>query len=617
MAAIDVKMSQAAWDYFIQQAGDGGRFDGLAGTAIAILASESPGATSVSFDTATAKISAGKIEVKSPNGGTVTYVGAVSKDTPTSGTAAITSTTVNYKNKFQETTKGKLDYTYQIADGQLTMTSHGKQFAYYKFDSQSNEGPFAGRGSIELTGNVTLDVNNSLEGKIHSLGLFNRDTGVNLKFAGDIDTRVAQNSFDYEASGRIDSVSLTHGDKSYLRVSGPVAYTDSTAIGLGMLGNPSLWSGDDTIRLVLPPNLRNEFSINAGDGNDVISVKGGGGYAHLYGGNGNDRFLLQDALSIIDGGEGDDTIESAFSYSLASASNVENLTLTGKASANATGNEADNVIIGNAGKNILFGAGGKDLLKGGAGDDTYQVDFSGEVTIDDASGKDSLEIASPFASMTWNGSTLEILGGRLANFGAWEISGDSLPEFETHTAFLLNADKAGAIETVHYRGDGFSYRLSPNQLGSKANDLIVGTKLDDTIRGLDGNDRIEAGKGNDLIIGGKGKNLLWGGEGIDTFKLERLTDSLMGAEDELVDFEPGVDKIDLSSIDANTKVKGLQAFTLSETGPAAHAVWFGDGVEGFGFRLCGDVNGDAKADFVIELAGISSPLATSDFIGLA
>jgi trimeric autotransporter adhesin len=64
---------------------------------------------------------------------------------------------------------------------------------------------------------------------------------------------------------------------------------------------------------------------------------------------------------------GADLIQASVSYAL--SANVENLTLTGTAAINGTGNELDNLIIGNVGANVLSGGAGNDSLDGGAGDD--------------------------------------------------------------------------------------------------------------------------------------------------------------------------------------------------------------------------------------------------------
>ncbi|WP_159293787.1 S8 family serine peptidase [Microcystis aeruginosa] len=63
-----------------------------------------------------------------------------------------------------------------------------------------------------------------------------------------------------------------------------------------------------------------------------------------------------------------DTLVTAATTTL--AANVENLTLTGAAAINGTGNNGNNVIIGNSANNTLTGLAGNDTLNGGAGNDT-------------------------------------------------------------------------------------------------------------------------------------------------------------------------------------------------------------------------------------------------------
>ncbi|MDB9485369.1 S8 family serine peptidase [Dolichospermum circinale CS-537/01] len=63
-----------------------------------------------------------------------------------------------------------------------------------------------------------------------------------------------------------------------------------------------------------------------------------------------------------------DTLVTAATTTL--AANVENLTLTGAAAINGTGNAGNNVLIGNSANNSLIGNAGNDTLNGGAGNDT-------------------------------------------------------------------------------------------------------------------------------------------------------------------------------------------------------------------------------------------------------
>jgi serralysin len=69
--------------------------------------------------------------------------------------------------------------------------------------------------------------------------------------------------------------------------------------------------------------------------------------------------------------------------------NVENLTLTGSASINGTGNSLANTITGNSGANILNGGAGNDTLNGGVGNDTIHGG-AGNDTINGGLGADTL-----------------------------------------------------------------------------------------------------------------------------------------------------------------------------------------------------------------------------------
>jgi Ca2+-binding RTX toxin-like protein len=66
-------------------------------------------------------------------------------------------------------------------------------------------------------------------------------------------------------------------------------------------------------------------------------------------------------------GEGSDTVFSSIGWTL--GDNFENLTLSGAAATNGTGNVLDNRIAGNAAANVLDGGSGNDTLIGGGGDD--------------------------------------------------------------------------------------------------------------------------------------------------------------------------------------------------------------------------------------------------------
>ena len=98
------------------------------------------------------------------------------------------------------------------------------------------------------------------------------------------------------------------------------------------------------------------------------SLTGSGAGHSLFGGAGNDTFVVGHAqVRVVESfGEGIDTVLSSVDATLASC--VENLTLQGSA-ATGTGNELANVITGNELANALYGLDGDDVINGATGDD--------------------------------------------------------------------------------------------------------------------------------------------------------------------------------------------------------------------------------------------------------
>ena len=129
--------------------------------------------------------------------------------------------------------------------------------------------------------------------------------------------------------------------------------------------------------------------ITGNDNNNVLD--GGGGADTLIGGLGNDTYIVADPRVVVQeqANGGSDTVQASLSYTL--GANLENLTLTGTANINATGNTLANVLTGNAGNNLLTGGDGNDTLvsslgndtlTGGAGDDVFAFAlYNGQVPV--------------------------------------------------------------------------------------------------------------------------------------------------------------------------------------------------------------------------------------------
>ncbi len=153
--------------------------------------------------------------------------------------------------------------------------------------------------------------------------------------------------------------------------------------------------------------------------------------------------------------------------------------------------------------------------------------------------------------------------------------------------------------------------------GGKKGDILNGGVEADTLIGSGGKDKLFAKGGNDFLSGGARGDKLSGGDGSDTFDYDATKDSRPGSRDVINDYEDN-DVIDLRGIDAHSGLDGNQTFIF------VGSKGFSDHTRELRFEFAGsdknrvtivegDVNGDGKADFAIELTG-RHVLAADDFV---
>ena len=179
----------------------------------------------------------------------------------------------------------------------------------------------------------------------------------------------------------------------------------------GNLGDDDLFgdSGDDDLSGgegadSLDGGIGND-QLDGGSGNDSVvggtgddKLTGGSGTDTLIGGAGNDTYYVDSASDVLDESTGSGTDTEVASVSDTLDNGIENLTLTGTAALNGTGNSANNIITGNAGANSLSGGDGSDKLIGGDGADRLAggngldtlAGGSGDDRLNGGSGNDSL-----------------------------------------------------------------------------------------------------------------------------------------------------------------------------------------------------------------------------------
>jgi Ca2+-binding RTX toxin-like protein len=237
--------------------------------------------------------------------------------------------------------------------------------------------------------------------------------------------------------------------------------------------------------------------ITGNDGNNVLN--GLGGKDTLNGGKGNDTYVVDsvadkigETLTLAKGG-GTDTVESSVTFSLSTFANVENLTLTGGANVNGTGNAGANVITGNDGNNKLDGGGGADELEGQGGNDT----LVGGAGVDTLTGGDDDDTYIADNQDTIN----EDAGGGTDSVQLTILSPGATYDLSTDYQNVENFTLLG--------------KLAGHLTGNESDNILTGHDLANTLKGGAGNDFLIGLGGNDTLIGGLGNDLINGGAGAD------------------------------------------------------------------------------------------------------
>lgn len=244
------------------------------------------------------------------------------------------------------------------------------------------------------------------------------------------------------------------------------------------------------------------------------------------------------------GGAGMDTYQRHFAPDIVGTAAAETL----------TGTAWDEVLHGLGGHDTLDGQGGRDTLIGGGGHDTYVADRPGDV-VQEAAGR---------------GTDLVLAA----------------------MSFSLKGNEA--VEHLTLTGTGNT--VGTGNLGDNA---LTGNSGANTLSGLGG---------NDTLAGGSGQDSLAGGAGADRFVFGAVGDSRPAFFDVIADFTSGMDRIDLSVLDANATVAGQQdfsfigaaAFGADATGQLRYVY------DGSTLMLYGSTDADAAPEFKVQVVGATA-----------
>lgn len=359
-------------------------------------------------------------------------------------------------------------------------------------------------------------------------------------------------------------------------------------------------------------------AITLGDMNNTLIVAAKGritGNVNLAGG----ADVLENAGEIgqISTGSGADKVTNSGSIASLNTSTGNDVVVNTGFIGSVDLGDGNDSYTGSGREDVVSDSNGGDTIKLGKGTDVYRatgatLGLDEDDTIEAGGGGGDVYDASAATNGVY--VNLDSVSHTTAPFNA-----PASPFVSARTA--IGVDVAGLDSKDSIRG-------FENVVGGSAADVIYGNESanelsgagdGDYLFGFAGNDQINGGSGNDWINGGAGADRLFGGSGADSFQYLSVADS--GAKDSkrdvIGDFEIG-DVIDLSLIDADKNTPNDQAFdfigtnvNFTKVAGQLRSVWTADSQ-----IVQGDVNGDGKADFAIQVydPGHTITLSASDFV---
>ncbi len=381
--------------------------------------------------------------------------------------------------------------------------------------------------NLTLTGTLAINAigntgNNNLVGNSGN-NIVNGGTGADSTMggAGD-DTYVVDNTGDTVIENANEGIDMVQSSLTYT--------LGANVEHLTLTGTTAINATGNTMNNVLT-------------GNSAVNVLNGGtGADTMVGGGGNDTYVVDNVGDVVTeaAGAGIDTVQSSITYVL--GNEVENLTLTGSAAINGTGNALNNTLTGNTGNNTLNGGAGADAMSGGTGNDTYVVDnVSDTVTESASAGTDVVQSAVTFTlgmnienltltgtgAINGTGNTLAntLVGNSGTNILSGGTGADTMSGGAGDDTYVVDVTGDVVMELANEGADtvqsAIAYTLGSNveHLTLTGTSAINGTgnALDNVLTGNSGANVLTGGVGNDTYIVGTGDSIVENaGAGTDT-----------------------------------------------------------------------------------------------------
>ena len=271
------------------------------------------------------------------------------------------------------------------------------------------------------------------------------------------------------------------------------------------------------------------------------------------------------------------------------APGTTDVTLTDGADSFLASSDENYKVAGLGGNDTISTRGGNDTITGGAGNDT----------ISSGAGNDTILYGS-------GNNGYDAVDGGAGTDDRIVVTANSV------TVGLSSLAGVEVIDASGFTGTKIAGGSSADFFDFSAMQLLGIHKIDTGA----GNDTVIGSAGADDIRAGAGRDLLTGGGGDDIFDFNSTSHSRGSSTDRITDFTQGSDVIDLTSIDANTRLSGNNEFVFigdSAFGNVAGQLRY-DATSLPGVtRVLADTNGDGAIDMEIHLSGTHA-LTQNDFL---
>ena len=272
------------------------------------------------------------------SGAVETYANVV-RDDPlaTSGHATATGYTFDQYGAILVSGTGTFNFDYTLTGDTLSATPSaqghrltGLSVATKLLAGSPGYDPIFGNVAIALEGNLTLTPAGDVSGTFSNV----RVSADDFLYMSTVDGNFHIDTASADAiDGTLTAYRELYRDGSEMQFVGLSANVNAhQGMDEALLSDPGLFGGDDDISVDLPAHLYDAVMLQAGAGNDRVSLNGGGGQLGVMAGDGNDQVTLLGGAHTVDGGAGIDTVRLSIARADATVQRSGNaVTITDKA----------------------------------------------------------------------------------------------------------------------------------------------------------------------------------------------------------------------------------------------------------------------------------------------